>query len=83
MISSNLSCGTLINGNFSYKLPQNGNHVNFSSNTNYYRKSKVNGLSLKFVLDGIETYKVNGKNNKVKAGEYMIINNDVDYEVII
>lgn len=67
-----------------YKICDSGNNINFSEFNELHIKSKlIKHLSIKYVVEGREKYRVNDKNYEVKSGDLLIANAACFGEVLI
>lgn len=67
-----------------YKICDSGNNINFSEFNQLHVKSKViKHLSIKYVVEGQEQYRVNDKKYEVKSGDLLIANAACFGEVLI
>ncbi len=55
-------------------LPKGKNMTNFSILNELSEKLAFRAFSIKYVLEGIEKYQVNGTNYRLQAGEYLLAN---------
>ena len=60
-----------------------GNEIRFSSVLNYDDKVHFHDFSIKYVVQGTEFYKINGKKQTVSSGEYVVGNQKTEGAVII
>lgn len=60
-----------------------GNEIRFSSIREWSGKAKFNGMSAKYVLQGIEFYITSKKNYTISEGEYLIGNQFTESNVMI
>lgn len=55
----------------------------FSSLKEYYQPAKSEGFAIKYVADGVERYKLNGKNYPITTGRYLLTNDTYEGSVEI
>lgn len=53
---------------------QNGHKVVFSSLSDYYQPVQSQGFAIKYVINGIERYTLNGQKYPVETGKYLLSN---------
>lgn len=60
------------------KLPETGNLIVFSKLKEIHANLSFRGFSIKYAIEGEETYTINGTKYKVCAGQYLLANNFAD-----
>ncbi len=70
-------------GKASEIIPVDGCHVNYSSVFSFQGKGTSRCYSLKYVVNGLEDYEVNGKRHKVMAGNYLVVAQGSDISIKI
>ena len=73
----------MIEGHVSRICPPNQAHINFSTNTAFYRHNTQQGYSLKFVLSGTESYRINGQPRILRTGQFLVVSHGSDVQVEI
>lgn len=73
----------MIEGRVSSPCPPNQAHINYSTNTGYYRRSLLRGYSLKFVLAGAEPYRINGQQRIIQPNQFLVVSHGSEVEVEI
>lgn len=64
-------------------LPKNGNLFDASALKECYSSVKYRNFSIKYVVEGLELYTVNGKKYSVKSGQYLLANRFSEGNVLI
>ncbi len=73
----------MIEGRVSRICPPDQEHINYSTNTTFYRRSTLQGYSLKFVLSGMEHYHINGQQRLIRNGQFLVVSHGSDVQVEI
>lgn len=73
----------MIEGRVSSPCPSNQAHINYSTNTAFYRRSSLQGYSLKFVLSGTEPYRINGQQRIIQPNQFLVVSHGSEVEVEI
>ena len=71
------------NDNVMQTIKQNENFVVFSSLSEFYHPIKSNGFAVKYVVDGVEKYVINGERYDVKKDKYLLTNYHLEGHVEI
>lgn len=61
----------------------NGNSLIFSSLSQFYQPVKSEGFAIKYVVEGVERYKLNGKSYPIEMGRYLLTNDTCEGSVEI
>lgn len=73
----------MIEGRVTNPYLPNQAHINYSTNTAFYRRSSLQGYSLKFVLSGTEPYRINGQPRIVQPDQFLVVSHGSEVEVEI
>ncbi|GAB3511020.1 hypothetical protein GCM10027341_50040 [Spirosoma knui] len=73
----------MIEGQVSSPCPPNQAHINYSTNSAFYRRSSLQGYSLKYVLSGVEPYRINGQPRIVQPNQFVVVSHGSEVEVEI
>lgn len=65
------------------KLPRSGNQLHYSVFKEYNRPLTFRGFAIKYVIDGLERYKINGQNYDLKSNEFLLANPNSFGEAVI
>ncbi len=64
-------------------LPKNGNLFDASALKECYSSVKYRNFSIKYVVEGLELYTVNGRKYNIKSGQYLLANRHSEGDVLI
>ncbi|WP_259016036.1 AraC family transcriptional regulator [Emticicia fluvialis] len=68
-------------GNTLDVVKMNGNSLVFSSLRQFYEPVKSEGFAIKYVVEGIERYQLNGHSYPIAAGDYLLTNDTCEGKV--